>query len=646
MSANIKASTDGTQAIIGVGGVDQMTISNAGVVTANSFVGAISGNASSATALATGSTTARTLANRFADVVNVKDFGAVGDGITDNAAAIQAAVNVAGQSKKVYIPSGIYYCSAPITSNLATSFSGDGISETTLLFNGNGFIISPNNDNGSVEINNIAFHKKNGAVSGTAIKYDGSAQQSGGIIVNRTSPRFYFNNIAMRGEGDPSNSGWLNGIVIDSGIHGIIDGIHFEGMVSGSLPIPTYLSSKAISFIGTGFGVEFLVKNSWVFYSNFCVYVDKQEGIFVDSCNFVAVDNGVYVESTDLVERPQLNVTNTHINFNNFGIYCNEQAQVNASNNLIYLRDSAPTNGVGIFLIDSVFSNIHSNIIVNTSSTYNIDSIVCNGDCTGTSIYNNTFQGASTAVWLKSTSSGVTVGSNTYVSVGTRLLDQGTNNTAEFSLANNRFIANNNGNIEFGRQDGVAQSTFIDFHSSGFANNFDARIACNGGNALDYNGVIRFTSESCEFYGPAKPQTDGTTTLGTASNRWSVVYATTGTINTSDEREKTFLEIENAEKSAALEIKSNLRKFKFNSAIDQKGENARIHFGASAQQVGDIMKSHGLDPNKYGFYCYDEWNELEEVKDNDGNIIQEYRPAGNRYGLRYEELLAFIISAI
>lgn len=76
MSANFKASTDGTQAIIGVGGVDQMTVSNAGVVTANSFVGAISaGNISSSTALATGSTTARTLANRFADVVNVKDFG-------------------------------------------------------------------------------------------------------------------------------------------------------------------------------------------------------------------------------------------------------------------------------------------------------------------------------------------------------------------------------------------------------------------------------------------------------------------------------------------------------------------------------------------------------------------------------------------
>ena len=93
---------------------------------------------------------------------------------------------------------------------------------------------------------------------------------------------------------------------------------------------------------------------------------------------------------------------------------------------------------------------------------------------------------------------------------------------------------------------------------------------------------------------------------------------------------------------AAIEIKRNLRKFKFNSAIEKKGEGARIHFGVSAQQVGDIMKSHGLDPNKYGFYCYDEWEKVPEIKNENNEIIQQSKPSGNRYGIRYEELLSFI----
>jgi hypothetical protein len=51
---------------------------------------------------ATGSTTARTLANRFADVANVKDFGAIGDGVTDDTASFQTALN--SGAKLVYIP--------------------------------------------------------------------------------------------------------------------------------------------------------------------------------------------------------------------------------------------------------------------------------------------------------------------------------------------------------------------------------------------------------------------------------------------------------------------------------------------------------------------------------------------------------------
>ena len=50
---------------------------------------------------ATGSTTPRTLDDRFSDVVNVVDYGAVGDGVTNDAPAIQLALNT---GRTVYFP--------------------------------------------------------------------------------------------------------------------------------------------------------------------------------------------------------------------------------------------------------------------------------------------------------------------------------------------------------------------------------------------------------------------------------------------------------------------------------------------------------------------------------------------------------------
>lgn len=66
--------------------------------------------------VAAGAGVKRSLADRFGDVVNVKDFGAVGDGVTDDTAAIQAAVN--STSMKVYINDGTYKITSTISSTI------------------------------------------------------------------------------------------------------------------------------------------------------------------------------------------------------------------------------------------------------------------------------------------------------------------------------------------------------------------------------------------------------------------------------------------------------------------------------------------------------------------------------------------------
>ena len=71
---------------------------------------ASTGTVDTAQVTASGSTTARALNLRFAEVYNVKDYGATGDGATDDAPAIQAALDAADAASggTVYAPDGEY----------------------------------------------------------------------------------------------------------------------------------------------------------------------------------------------------------------------------------------------------------------------------------------------------------------------------------------------------------------------------------------------------------------------------------------------------------------------------------------------------------------------------------------------------------
>ncbi len=71
---------------------------------------------SSKTVMADGSMKARSLANRAADIINVRDFGAIGNGKTDDTMAIRAAYQfvVSRGGGAIFFPSGKYYVTAPI----------------------------------------------------------------------------------------------------------------------------------------------------------------------------------------------------------------------------------------------------------------------------------------------------------------------------------------------------------------------------------------------------------------------------------------------------------------------------------------------------------------------------------------------------
>jgi len=57
------------------------------------------------------------------DLVDVKDFGAIGDGVTDDSAAFNAA-DLASNGRRVFVPSGVYFLGQNVTMDSAVTFEG------------------------------------------------------------------------------------------------------------------------------------------------------------------------------------------------------------------------------------------------------------------------------------------------------------------------------------------------------------------------------------------------------------------------------------------------------------------------------------------------------------------------------------------
>ena len=152
-----------------------------------------------------------------------------------------------------------------------------------------------------------------------------------------------------------------------------------------------------------------------------------------------------------------------------------------------------------------------------------------------------------------------------------------------------------------------------------------------------------YVNSNGSFY----PNTDNAVNLGIASKRWKEVFAANATINTSDARLKEQdRPLSAAERAVAVKVKGLLKAFKFKDAVQAKGDKARIHFGVYAQEVVEAFASEGLNANDYGLLCFDKWDAKEAVTDRDGNITRPAQEAGESFGIRYEELLAFVIAAI
>ena len=161
------------------------------------------------------------------------------------------------------------------------------------------------------------------------------------------------------------------------------------------------------------------------------------------------------------------------------------------------------------------------------------------------------------------------------------------------------------------KADSVGTSIELQFitHSSGTLPTGSIKTSVVGSNnyPMDFStygasGLIN--KWRIEAEGNFRPFFDNAYSVGIAAQRCSVIYAGTGSINTSDEREKADV---GAIPEEWLDAWADVQwaRFKF------IGGN-RWHVGLIAQEVHAAFAGHGLDAFEIGLCCFDKWNEERE----------------------------------
>jgi hypothetical protein len=710
----------------------------------------------------------RTVHQKLQDLVSVKDFGATGDGTTDDTTAIQAAIYYAQTNGGcVYLPAGIYIITSSLNVQINSgglpytrpSIRGDGVGATTILqtANASGLIITGSLADPAdyMELADFTLQGKDGANYGTGIGFSDSAfvnitnvEVTGwdtgvygvdtlSITFTRLVSRFNVN--GFRFESSGSGTGYTSepnaitmlGCTIGNNTNygGWVVGAGAFNFVGGSIES----NGEGTTMLSTKWGLR--LTDSGGHFAQQSANGFNLQGVYFENNGGQA---NLWIEQT--VSRPGVSGSIVGCSFAVLRLSYPAASVYLAATNSTYAFPIAFT-GCGWAGLDSYTPSASRPTINNVSSVYPLALTGCsfysttdqykqgapnryegnveavgyydlNGNPIGsggtgslntvltvgnTSTLNGIFGG-------NGTSTGILIGTKTYNSINyagigaypaTLYLANGASNSTtyavEFNNANfqpavdsgaataltlgasgrrwNGFYLNNafDWNGYAIPAPGGSTSTFLrndgtwatpSGGGSGVTS-FNTRTGAVTLSSSDVTGALGFTpistssvfstnsttllnSGSVIALGNSSgqgvfvngstnfaPSADNAMTCGSSGFRWTTVYATTGTINTSDATQKEQIaDLTAAELAVAKRIKGLFKTFKFKDAVAAKGAAARIHVGVMAQDVQAAFAAEGLDANRYGIFCSDTIDDVTTL------------------GVRYEELLAFVIAAM
>jgi hypothetical protein len=290
---------------------------------------------------------ARTVESKLRDVVSVKDFGAVGDGVTDDTAAIQAACNaiVASGGGTLHVPKGVYRISSLISvlCNAQQHFrlTGEGRYVSTFDFSTGsnlGFLFRSTsttpNQLPSFEVSDIGLITSRDN-AGTALWFDYASDQNIDASCC-VSDVFIGQNIDRISDQGSGYGYWTTGIRTSNCRNGEVRNVH----AYGELNKPP----------GSAYGIR-LELESTAFVISDCLFLEFATGISV-----VGTTEGVYIDNTDCVycyygayadiasgAEPQFTAVGCSFNCSNAGVWLKNFQQSVIADSLFYAAGALHT---------------------------------------------------------------------------------------------------------------------------------------------------------------------------------------------------------------------------------------------------------------------------------------------------------------
>ena len=369
------------------GGGGSGTVTNVSVVPANGVSGSVAdptgnaaitltlGDISAATSKPSGGT-ARSFTSRNGDVFNVKDYGALGDGSTDDITAIGNALDAAITARgKLYFPAGVYVISNTINKTFGAvgtfyglSIYGDGIGCSIIkqtTSNRGVFNLICAGRSGCLTIENLGFWNNSGLSTIPCIKY--AVSQLGN---NDSHPNLRVTNLFF---GAPSGgNSWTIGLDLYNIHNGYVSGVHYYGDIAGG-----------------GTGIVFQKYGSGTFTAGSFVVNQSYEIISVGSTDFTligAASNTVGVVFTATGVGTGNGTATVVPSGPNKSMACFVQgSQFNLCNTGIKIKDSMESCLIQECLMVGVVYGVNSDYSIHLG-VVNCH-INCNGGGTGVCIY-------------------------------------------------------------------------------------------------------------------------------------------------------------------------------------------------------------------------------------------------------------------